>query len=117
MGLSAAYGSSTAVLTIADWPWTLLTFAILLLFMVVQGLYYGQIGRGVLQEVDLRKGTTVAIPCLFPPLTLLVRGSDIAMWTGPILGLITFAVTYAVLKKHGYFYKPSRSEPELEMSE
>ncbi|MFI2564140.1 hypothetical protein [Paenarthrobacter sp. NPDC018779] len=115
LGLSAAYGVALALLTMTDLPWpgSLPIFAALVVFIVVQGLLYGQFDKAVLYEVDPRKGTAGALLTFFPLGTYLIRGSEIALWAGPLYGLIASAGSYAILKKYGYFYRPAVPATEL----
>ncbi|MFJ4210467.1 hypothetical protein ACIPY2_18600 [Paenarthrobacter sp. NPDC089675] len=106
LGLSVAVGLFMALTTMLDFPWIWLVLGATMLFLVLQAIYYGQFGRGVLQDVNYGKSSSAAaMPFLFP-VSILIRGSDIAVWAGPLLGLVGFAVSYLCLKKAGYFYRP-----------
>ncbi len=114
MGLSAAYGIVASLLCVAELsqPWLLVIFGALLLFVLAQGMLYGQLARAIAYEVDPKKGTAGAIMTIFPLGTYLIRGSEIALWAGPLYGLAAFAGSFVVLKKHGYFYEPAAVESE-----
>ncbi|UOD80707.1 hypothetical protein [Paenarthrobacter ureafaciens] len=111
LGLSAAYGTTLALVTAIEWPWPwLLTiFGALLVFLVIHAWLYGQLGRAPFKDLDAGKDSGLAILTIFPVLALLVRGSPVALWAGPALGVIACAVSYVCLKKYGYFRQRSTS--------
>ncbi|MGP0223296.1 hypothetical protein [Paenarthrobacter sp. NCHU4564] len=102
LGLSAASGVGLALFTMVGWPWLLLVFVGLMAFLAGLAMYYRQFMHGTGQDASAGKGSALAvIPCLFP-VTLLVRGSEPAVWAGVLLGLVGCLVTYVCLKRAGY---------------
>lgn len=101
-----------ALSTVIDFPWMLIVLGAMMLFLALQAVYYGQIGRGALQDVTPRKGSATAFMPFFFPLATLIRGSDAVVWAAPLLGLAGFAVSYACLRRDGYFYRPAEPEPD-----
>ncbi|MFF1831785.1 hypothetical protein [Paenarthrobacter sp. NPDC058040] len=113
LGLSAACGVFMALSIMMDFPWLWLVFGAMMLFLVLQAMYYGQIGRGALQDVTPRKGSATAFMPFFFPLATLIRGSDAVVWAAPLLGIAGFAVSYACLRRDGYFYRPGHDRDRI----
>lgn len=113
LGLSAAYGATLALVTAIEWPWPwlLVIFGALLVFLVIHAWLHGQLRCAPLPDLDPRRGSAPALLTIFPVLTLLVRGSPVALWAGPALGAVAFAVSYVCLKKYGYFVERSGTRP------
>lgn len=111
LGLSVAVGLFMALITMLDFPWIWLVLGVTMLFLFLQAIYYGQIGRGVFRDINYGKSSSAAMPFLFP-VSILIRGSDFAIWAGPLLGLVGFAVSYLCLKKAGYFYRAAEEDSE-----
>ena len=106
LGLSAMYSLALSVVAMSDgfWPWVM--GAAFIVFVVVQGLYYRQIGREVQGRFATANPSVGIIAGVFGLGAILLHGSEWALWAGPLLGLATFASLYAYLLRFGRFYGP-----------
>jgi len=107
VGLAVSYGLALTVATVADWPWPLVVLGVFILFIVLQGLHYGQIGRKVHREPASDAPAISLLASAFTAAAILIHGTSIAIWAGPLLGGVTAVVMYLVLAKYGRFYSPS----------
>ena len=111
LGLSAMYSLALSVVVMTDgvWPWAM--GAAFIVFVVVQGLYYRQIGREVQGKFATANPSVGIIAGIFGLGALLLHGSDAAFWAGPLLGLASFAALYVYLLRFGRFYRPEDEAP------
>jgi len=107
LGLAISYGLALTVATVADWPWPLVVLGVLILFIILQGRHYGQIGRKIHREPGSDAPAISLLASAFTAAAILIHGTSIAVWAGPLLGGVTAVVMYLVLAKYGRFYSPS----------
>ncbi|UVJ39135.1 hypothetical protein [Arthrobacter sp. CJ23] len=107
LGLSAMYGLTLSVVAMAPWPWPLIMVASFLLFAALQAMHYRQLGRHIQGKLATANPGGAALTGTFGLGAILLQGSPIALWAGPLLGLITFIGTYLYLHKYGRFHKAS----------
>lgn len=106
VGLAATFGLTLAVIVMTEWPWPLIEGAVFILFLVLQGIHYGQIGGNVQRELGSNNAaTTSLLASAFTAAAILVRSSEIAAWVGPVLGFVTFLCMYLYLKKYATFHQ------------
>lgn len=103
--LSALFGVTISVVAVTDPPWSVIMVAAFLLFVVIQGVHYGQIGREIQGKLATASPGVGILGAVFGGAAVLVHGTPIAFWAGLALGLITFAVTYLYLQRFGRFYR------------
>ena len=104
LGLAISYGLALTAATVADWPWPLVVLGVFVLFIILQGLHYGQIGRKVHREPGSDAPAISLLASAFTAAAILIHGTSVAIWAGPLLGGVTAVVMYLVLAKHGRFY-------------
>ena len=107
LGLAVSYGLALAVATVADWPWPLVVLGVLILFIILQGRHYGQIGRKIHREPGSDAPAISLLASAFTAAAILIHGTSIAIWAGPLVGGVTAVVMYLVLAKYGRFYSSS----------
>ncbi|MBT8161651.1 MULTISPECIES: hypothetical protein [Arthrobacter] len=105
--LSALFGVTISVVAMTDPPWSVIMVAAFLLFVVIQGIHYGQIGREIQGKLATAGPGVGILGAVFGGAAVLVRSTPVAFWAGPVLGLITFAGTYLYLQRFGRFYRRS----------
>lgn len=105
--LSALFGVTISVVAMTDPPWSVIMVAAFLLFVVIQGIHYGQIGREVQGKLATASPGVGILAAVFGGAAVLIHGTPVAFWAGPVLGLATFAATYLYLQRFGRFYSRS----------
>ncbi|MBT2513415.1 hypothetical protein J7E82_07650 [Arthrobacter sp. ISL-30] len=78
-----------------------------ILFAILQGLRYRQIGRDVQGKFATASPGVGIVGGVFGAAAILVHGTEVAMWAGPLLGLATFIGMYLYLHRFGRFYRDS----------
>ncbi|MBP2268988.1 MULTISPECIES: hypothetical protein [Micrococcaceae] len=107
--LAGCYGLTIGVATMTAMPWLLIVGGVFIVFPLIVGFFYGQIGRKVQYHLAPERPAIVITATAFAMVALFLRGSPIVAWAGPLLGLVTFIGTYLCLRRYGHFY---RSAPE-----
>ena len=100
MAVSAAYGGTLAIVVITEWPWPLIAGAAFVLLLILQR-FHGHAGHQDRAEPGTESATLGLLSSTFGAAAILVHGSDIAVWAGPLLGLITFVALYFWLARQG----------------
>lgn len=108
LALAAMYGLTVSVVAMAAWPWPLIMVAAFLLFAFMQAAYYRQLGGKIQGKLATANPGVAAVAGTFGLGAILIQGSPIALWAGPVLGLVTFVGTYLYLRKFGRFHKDSQ---------
>ncbi|WP_422936231.1 hypothetical protein [Sinomonas sp. P47F7] len=108
--LAGAFALSLSVIATAPglvWPISFLVAFVA--FIVVHAIYYGQVGRHIQGRLVTATPGAGALAMLFGAGALLLRGSEIAYWAGPLLAVAGFVVMFLFLDRFGKFYQaPSR---------
>ncbi|WP_162943602.1 hypothetical protein [Arthrobacter celericrescens] len=103
--LSALFGVTISVVAMTDPPWSVIMVAAFLLFAVMQSIHYRQISREIQGSFASASPGVGILGAVFGGAAVLIHGTPIALWAGPVLGLITFAGTYGYLLRFGRFHK------------
>ena len=104
--LAGSYGLTISMAAMTPMPWLLLVAGIFIVFPVVVGAFYGQIGRKAERKLVSDSPAIVMATTAFAVAGILLRGSSIVVWAGPILGLVTFIGMYFCLRRYGRFHPP-----------
>jgi hypothetical protein len=107
LALAAMYGLTVSVVAMADGPWPLVMVASFILFTILQGLAYRQIGRNVQGKLATASPGVGVVGGVFGAAAILIHGTAVAMWAGPLLGLVTFIGMYLYVRRFGRFYRDS----------
>lgn len=105
LALAAMYGLTLSVVAMADWPWPLIMGAAFVLFAVLQGIRYRQIGRDIQGKLATASPGVGIVGGIFGAGALLIHGTPVALWSGPLLGVVTFVAMYLYLHRFGRFYR------------
>lgn len=100
MAVAAPYGGTLAVVVITEWPWPLIAGAAFLLLLILQR-FHGHARRKDWAEPGTDSATLGLLSSTFGAAAILIHGSDIAVWAGPLLGLITFVALYFWFARRG----------------
>ena len=98
------YGLTLSVVAMADWPWPLIMGAAFILFGVLHGLRYRQVGRNVQGKLATASPGVGVVGGIFGAAAILLSGTPIAIWAGPLLGVVTVLGMYLYLHRFGRFY-------------
>ena len=110
LALAAMYGLTLSVVAMAHWPWPLIMGAAFILFGVLHGLRYRQVGRNVQGKLATASPGVGVVGGIFGAAAILLSGTPIAIWAGPLLGVVTFLGMYLYLHRFGRFYgEPSET--------
>jgi hypothetical protein len=85
------------------WPWPLLMGGAFVLFAVMHGIRYRQVGRKVQGRLATANSSVGIIGGIFGAAAILIRGTAAAIWGGPVLGVLTFVAMYLYLRRFGRF--------------
>ncbi|UVJ39669.1 hypothetical protein [Arthrobacter sp. CJ23] len=107
LGLAAMYGLTLSVVAMAAPPWSLVMVASFVLFAVLQGIRYRQIARNIQGKLATASPGVGVVGGLFGVGAILIHGTAVAMWAGPLLGLVTFIAMYLYLQRFGRFHEDS----------
>ena len=99
--LSAIFGVTISVVAMTDPPWSVIMVAAFILFVVVQGIHYRRLRREVQGKAATAGPGVGILGAVFGGAAVLLHGTSIATWAGPVLGLVTFAGTYLYLRRLG----------------
>ncbi|MCD4853445.1 hypothetical protein LN996_21705 [Arthrobacter sp. AK01] len=102
--LAGWYGLTIGMATLAPIPWLLVAGGVCIVFPLVVGLLYGQIGRKVQYKPGPDSPAIVIMATVFAVVGTLLRGSSIVGWAGPVLGFATFIGMYLCLRRYGHFH-------------
>ena len=103
--LAGCYGLCIGVATMTAMPWLLIVGGVFIVFPLIVGRYYGQIGRKVQYQLIPDSPAIVITATAFGIAATFLHGSSVVAWGGPLLGLATFIGTYLCLRRYGYFYQ------------
>ena len=104
LALAAVYGLTLSVVAMADWPWPIFMGGAFILFAVLHGLRYGQVGRKIQGKLATANPGVGIVGGTFGAAALLIHGTPFAIWAGPVLGGVTFFAMYFYLHRFGRFY-------------
>lgn len=107
LALTALFGVTVSVVAMADLPWSLIMVAAFLLFAVLQGVHYRQLGRDIQGRMATANPGVGILGAVFGGAAVLIHGTPIALWAGPVLGLVTFVGMYLFLTRFGRFHQGS----------
>ena len=106
--LAAMYGLTLSVVAMADWPWPLLMGAAFILFAVLHGIRYRQVSRKIQGKLATASPGVGILGSIFGAASILIHDTHVAIWAGPLLGLVTFAGMYFYLHRFGRFHQETR---------
>ena len=110
LALAAMYGLTLSVVAMAHWPWPLIMGAAFILFGVLHGLRYRQVSRNVQGKLATASPGVGVVGGIFGAAAILISGTPLAIWAGPLLGVVTFLGMYLYLHRFGRFYgEPSET--------
>ncbi|MFF2298608.1 hypothetical protein ACX801_03155 [Arthrobacter bambusae] len=92
-----------------DPPWSLIMVAAFILFAVLQAIHYRQLGREIQGKLATANPGAGVVAAVFGGAAVLIHGTPIALWAGPVLGLVTFVGMYLFLHRYGRFHKGATS--------
>ncbi|MFN3922766.1 MAG: hypothetical protein ACK4K6_03785 [Pseudarthrobacter sp.] len=109
LALAATYGLTLSVVAMADWPWPLFVGGAFILIVVLHSVRYRQVGRktqpgiaaaghGAGAGAGPGPGAGV-IGSVFGAGALLIRGTPVSTWAGPLLGVIAFLGLFLYLQR------------------
>jgi hypothetical protein len=104
LALAATYGLTLSVAAMADWPWPLLMGGAFILFVVLHSFRYRQVGRKIQGTLATASPGVGVAGSILGAGALLVRGTPVAIWAGPLLGVIAFLGMFLYLQRFGRFY-------------
>jgi hypothetical protein len=105
--LAAMYGLTLSVVAMTDWPWPLFMGAAFVLFAVLHSIRYRQLSRKIQGKLDTANPSVGVVGGVFGAAAILIHGTPIAIWAGPLLGIVTFLAMYLYLHRFGRFYRPT----------
>ncbi|MEA5454048.1 hypothetical protein SPF06_04860 [Sinomonas sp. JGH33] len=109
-GLSLVYGLSLSILALATPVWLFVFIPAAILFIVLQAVYYGQIGRNIQGRLATATPGVGVLATTGGAIAVLLRGSDAAYWAGPLLALAGFVAMFLFLSRFGRFHPNSSRE-------
>ncbi|GAB2732766.1 hypothetical protein GCM10027038_33980 [Arthrobacter bambusae] len=109
LALSALFGVTVSVVSMTDPPWSLIMVAAFILFAVLQAIHYRQLGREIQGKLATANPGAGVVAAVFGGAAVLIHGTPIALWAGPVLGLVTFVGMYLFLHRYGRFHKGATS--------
>lgn len=105
MALAAMFGLTLSVVAMADLPWSIIMGAAFILFAVLHGIRYRQVGRKVQGKLATANPSVGIVGGTFGAAAILIHGTAFAIWAGPLLGVVTFLAIYLYLLRFGRFYR------------
>lgn len=104
LALSALFGATVSVVAMTDPPWSVAMVLAFVLFVVLQSIHYRQIGHHVQGKLATANPGVGILGAVFGGAAVLIHGSPIALWAGPVLGLVTFVGMFLFLQRFGRFH-------------
>jgi heme A synthase len=104
LGLAAMYGLTLSVVAVAEMPWPLIMGGAFILFAVLHSIRYRQLGRKIQGKLATASPGVGVVGAVFGAAAVLIHGTPIALWAGPLLGIIAFLGMYLYLHRFGRFY-------------
>ncbi|WP_314194747.1 hypothetical protein [uncultured Arthrobacter sp.] len=104
LALAAMYGLTLSVVAMADWPWPLFMGGAFILFAILHSIRYRQVGQKVEGKLATASPGVGVVGGIFGAAAVLIHGTPVAIWAGPLLGVITFLGMYLYLHRYGRFY-------------
>ncbi|MDQ0029660.1 putative permease [Arthrobacter bambusae] len=92
-----------------DPPWSLIMVAAFIVFAVLQAIRYRQLGREIQGKLATANPGVGAVAAVFGGAAVLIHGTPVAFWAGPVLGLVTFVGIYLFLRRYGRFHEGAAS--------
>ena len=105
LALSALFGATVSVVSLTDPSWSLIMVAAFILFAVLQAILYRQLGREIQRKLATANPGIGVVAAVFGCAAVLIHGTPVAFWAGPVLGLVTFVGIYLFLRRYGRFHK------------
>jgi hypothetical protein len=111
LALAATYGLTLSVVAMADWPWPLFVGGAFILIVVLHSVRYRQVGRKIQPGIAAAGHGAGAGPgagagagagvigSVFGAGALLIRGTPVSTWAGPLLGVIAFLGLFLYLQR------------------
>jgi hypothetical protein len=99
LALAATYGLTLSVVAMADWPWPLFVGGAFILIVVLRSVRYRQAGRKTQSGLAGPGPGAGVIGSLFGAGALLIRGTPVSTWAGPLLGVIAFLGLFLYLQR------------------
>lgn len=99
LALAATYGLTVSVVAMADWPWPLFVGGAFILIVVLRSVRYRQAGRKTQAGLAGPGPGAGVIGSLFGAGALLIRGTPVSTWAGPLLGVIAFLGLFLYLQR------------------
>lgn len=104
LGLAAMYGLTLGVVAVAEMPWPLMMGGAFILFAVLHSIRYRQLGRKIQGKLATASPGVGVVGAVFGAAAVIIHGTPIALWAGPLLGIISFLGMYLYLHRFGGFY-------------
>ncbi|MFD0047020.1 hypothetical protein ACFVGV_17700 [Pseudarthrobacter scleromae] len=103
LSLAAMYGLTLSVVAVAEMPWPLIMGGAFILFAVLHSIRHRQIGRKIQGKLATASPGVGVVGAVFGAAAVLIHGTPIALWAGPLLGVIAFLGMYLYLHRFGRF--------------
>lgn len=110
--LAGCYGLTIGVATMTAMPWLLIVGGLFIVFPLIVGFFYGQIGRKVQYHLAPERPVIVIAATAFAVAATLLHGSPVADWASPLLAVATFVGMYVCLRRYGHFYGVAHHSPD-----
>ncbi|TVU64118.1 hypothetical protein FQP90_09030 [Paenarthrobacter nitroguajacolicus] len=110
--LAGCYGLTIGIATMTAMPWLLIVGGVFIVFPLVVGFVYGQIGSKVQYQLVPERPMIVIAATAFAVVATLLHGSPVAVWAGPFLAVATFVGMYFCLRRYGHFHGIAQDSPD-----
>lgn len=104
LALAAMYGLTLSVVAVAEMPWPLIMGGAFILFAVLHSIRYRQLSRRIQGKLATASPGVGVVGAVFGAAAVLIHGTPIALWAGPLLGVIAFLGMYLYLQRFGRFF-------------
>ena len=104
LALAAMYGLTLSVVAVAEMPWPLIMGSAFILFAVLHSIRYRQVGRKIQGKLATASPGVGVVGAVFGAAAVLIHGTPIAFWAGPLLGAVVFLGMYLYLQRFARFY-------------
>jgi len=75
-----------------------------ILFAVLHSIRYRQVGRKIQGKLATASPGVGIVGGIFGAAAVLIHGTQVAIWAGPLLGVLTFLGMYLYLHRYARFY-------------
>jgi hypothetical protein len=110
--LAGCYGLTLGIATMISMPWLLVVGGIFIVFPIVVSMFYGQTGRNVQYKLVPDSPAIGVTATAFAMVAMLLHGSSIVVWAGPLLGVAAFIGMYWCLRRYGHFHTSARKDSQ-----